>query len=120
MPRTTPEFSTVGVYRYYNPQTTDHYYTPDKGQGNLAETQGYKIENNGNPEFYIFKRSLGCDTVPFYQWHIGTDHFYTTHPTGELAPFLGGQYQGIIGYVFPASAPVVGSLKQLHRYFKPQ
>lgn len=28
------------------------------------------------------------------------DHFYTTNPTGELAPSIGYHYEGIAGYVF--------------------
>ncbi|CAE6458738.1 unnamed protein product [Rhizoctonia solani] len=113
-----PEISTVGVYRFYNSSNGDHYYTTDKGLASFLQGRGYVIENGGEPVFYVFERPLGCDTVPFYQWQNGTDHFYTTNSTGELAPWIGGHYQGILGHVFPASAAVVGSRKPLYRFYK--
>jgi len=41
--------------------------------------------------------------VPLHRWWHPerADHFYTTHPTGELAPHLGYEYEGISGYVMP-------------------
>ncbi|EUC65992.1 hypothetical protein RSOL_504400, partial [Rhizoctonia solani AG-3 Rhs1AP] len=116
--RDQPEVYTVGVYRFLNSKTGNHYYTTDKGMEVHVKNLGYAIENNGEPVFYVFDRPLGNDTVPFYQWFLGTDHFYTTNSTGELAPWAGGQYQGILGHVFRANAPLVGSRKQLYRFYK--
>ncbi|KAH7337544.1 hypothetical protein B0J17DRAFT_663374 [Rhizoctonia solani] len=120
-----PELSLVGIYRYYNKDTNDHWFTKNYPEmESVANNKGYVLEDK-NPSFYLFAHSMGCDTIPVYQWLNNTDHFLTTDGTGELAPMLqsgpGGrlEYQGIVGYVFPNTAEVKGTRAPLYRYYRP-
>ncbi|KAG8714651.1 hypothetical protein FRC11_007658, partial [Ceratobasidium sp. 423] len=120
-----PEISLVGIYRYYNINTNDHWFTRNPLQmESVAINKDYVLEDK-NPVFYLFDHCMGCDTIPVYQWLNNTDHFLTTDGTGELAPVLqygpGGrlEYQGIIGYVFPKTAEVKGTRVPLYRYYRP-
>jgi len=57
-------------------------------------------------EFIITgSRDLAFGIVPFYRWNNGTDHYYTTDPTGGIAPVSGYWYEGIACYVFSTQAP---------------
>jgi hypothetical protein len=44
-------------------------------------------------------------TTPLYAWYnpASGDYFYTTDPSGELAPLGNMRYQGVVCYVLPAA-----------------
>ncbi|KAJ6125878.1 hypothetical protein N7471_010371 [Penicillium samsonianum] len=95
----TQQPGTVPIFRWFNPQSGDHFYTADPN-GELARPT-YRFEGIG---WYMFSSppEFG-DTVPLYRWFNPSsgDHFYTTHPTGELAPQSGYRAEGVTGYLHP-------------------
>jgi hypothetical protein len=111
----------VPVYRYYSDEG-HHFYTINKSEGDfVVQNRGFQLEDDGRPCWHVLSRQCACcGTVPFYRWHnpASGDYLYTTHPTGEVASMLGYVYQGMLGYVFPSDASVVGSRKPLYRWSK--
>merc|ERR1712066_641951 len=96
---------TTGLDRYWNPESTDHFYTTDYCE--MEERNPYQFL----PEGYKREGEMGfcfCeqvdDTVPLHRYFNKDikDHFYTTN-FEELAGGKNGySYQGVQCYVIPA------------------
>ncbi|KAG5646182.1 hypothetical protein DXG03_004235 [Asterophora parasitica] len=94
--------SAIPVYRAFNAQHSDHFYTT-----NLAEFQtvvnGGTYISEGAP-FKIFS-TPGFDTVPFYRLYNPElyDHFYTTNAAERdfAVNTLNYVYESVIGHVYP-------------------
>src|SRR4051812_27922364 len=58
--------------------------------------------------------------LPFLSLATGvlSGHFYTTDPTGELAPSSGYPLEGIAGYVWSGSRPNIPTIP-IYRYYNP-
>ena len=87
---------TTNFYRWYNPQTNDHYYHFDpKGGG--KSMQGYVLEGSiGN-----IATSKMANTKELYRWINPSTghHFYTTDAKGGPVVKKGYRFDGIAGYV---------------------
>lgn len=87
----------VPFFRYFNPQTGDHYYTVHRHElGHGAD--GYNLEGTA---CYIFKmRADG--TVPLFEYYNkrSGDHFYTADRNELGHGFEGYQFVSIAGFVF--------------------
>ena len=105
---------TLPLYRYWNPQIGDHFYTTnwrELGRGR----NGWRYEG---VQCHIFPRRI-VNTVPLYRYwnpQIG-DHFYTTNWRELGRGRYGWRYEGIQGYVY-ARRPA-GSMP-LYRYWNPK
>jgi C1A family cysteine protease len=110
---TVPQDSSqrVPLYRYWNPNATDHFYTT-----NWSELGGGRYGwNYEGIQCYVFSAQKS-GSVPLYRyWNpsIG-DHFYTTNWSELGSGRYGWNYEGIQCYVLPAQAS--GSVP-LYRYW---
>lgn len=94
--------SRVALYRWWNGQAKDHFYTTDPS-GELAEERGYVSE--GITGYVYSNHAPG--TVPLYRWYSSRfhDHFYTTDPSGEFASSRGYALEGTTGYIATSQLP---------------
>ncbi len=88
----------VTLFRFYKPQSADHYYTAGKfvPAGDLI---GYNPEG---PAGYIFPNRVP-GTVPLFEYfnYQTGDHFYTTDKRELGHGFEGYHYNTVTGFVFP-------------------
>ncbi len=101
------------IWRWWNGEATDHYYTRTP-PGGLPPDIGWEVEND---VFSLFQ-APGPGLTLLYEWYNGQiiDHFYTTDPSGELAPANGYELSGPIGYI--CQGPAAG-LTELYRWWHP-
>jgi subtilisin family serine protease len=102
------------VFRFWNANTTDHFYTAD-ANGELADAAGYTYEGAG---FQLLSPDTP-GTTPLYRWwnDKAGDHFYTTDPNGEVAPQNGYVAEGVLGTIATTAGP--GTVA-LHRWYHGQ
>jgi subtilisin family serine protease len=102
------------IFRWYNPELDDHFYTTDPS-GENAPASGYLSE--GAP-FRLFSPGI-AGTTTFFRWYNPEldDHFYTTDPSGENAPASGYISEGDIGNI--ATINISGTVG-LHRWYNPE
>lgn len=94
-----PHPGAVPLYRYWNPQISDHFYTTDWNELGVGRF-GWSLEKI---EGYVFSTQLP-GTVPLYRyWSASSsDHFYTTD-WNELGEGNNSwTFERIQCYVFPA------------------
>lgn len=122
----TESFSVIlPVYRYWNPDANDHFYTLSaKEIGTTVHGQfgnhGYKYEGI---QCHIYRHQVE-HSVPLYRYwkHDSRDHFYTTHSVeiGTTTPGKTGNHgyksEGVTGYCFPEQKP---NTIPLYRYWNP-
>jgi C1A family cysteine protease len=97
----SPPSSTTALYRYWNSDAGDHFYTTDwneLGNGNY----GWAFEGI---QCYV-RPSQAANTVPLYRyWNSDAgDHFYTTDWNELGNGNYGWAFEGIQCYVYPAPA----------------
>jgi hypothetical protein len=102
---------TVPLFRYWNPQNTDHFYTT-----NWAELGGGKFGWGFEGIQCYIAPQQAPGTVPLYRyWNAGiADHFYTTNWAELGGGRFGWAYEGVQGYVY--SQPAVNRVP-LYRYW---
>lgn len=98
---------TVPVYRFYDPVSGDHFYTP-------SETEKTNLE--GNPDtsyryegiaFYAYPDDAFDGTIPVYRFYNSNsgDHFYTRSEAEKATlianPGWSYRYEGVGWYGFP-------------------
>ena len=105
--------NTVPLYRWYNPDNEDHFYTTSSD-----DFPGYKHEGEEGIECYVFNQSVK-GAVPLYRWWNpdNGDHFYTI--SAQEIP--GYQREGSLGngiecYVFISRVP---NSVPLYRWYNP-
>jgi hypothetical protein len=108
----TPVEGTVPFFRFFNPQSGDHFYTTDPD----GEGQARNGWVNEGIACHVFPAdSTRADTVPLYRWVSDEgDHFYCLDQHGELGPASGYRPEGIACRTL--SEPVAGSVP-LTRWF---
>ncbi|PCH43451.1 hypothetical protein WOLCODRAFT_75032 [Wolfiporia cocos MD-104 SS10] len=100
-----PPPGAVPFLRAYSPSATDHFYTTNATEMDIAvNSLGYSAEGNAG---YIYNNTIGpfvVFTVALYRMYSPsrTDHYYTTSYTDREAAINGGGYndEGIAGYVY--------------------
>jgi hypothetical protein len=103
----------VPLHRYWNPVTTDHFYTTDFSE--LGSGRG-NFRYEGIECYVLPKRRRG--TVPLHRYwsRLYKDHFYTTD-FSELGTGRDSYvYEKVQCHVYPSPQP--GTVA-LHRYWKP-
>lgn len=105
---------TVPLYRYWNPQIGDHFYTTNWRELERGRS-GWRYEGI---QCYVFPQRIR-GSVPLYRYwnpRIG-DHFYTTnwHELGRGRS--GWRYEGVQAYVFSGRP---ASTVPLYRYWNPR
>jgi len=112
----------VPVYRYFQEQHHDHFYTANAGEigaTNPGQTgnHGYKCEGTlGYVSPHEFPGSIAIHRYQHDQHH---DHFYTTNVAEIGTTHVGhvGQhgykYEGVLGFAYPADHQV----NVVHRYY---
>ena len=126
---------TAALYRWYNSGNGDHFYTTDPS-GELAPSGGYTSEGiTGyvwdklipaptfsiapiyrliNPPIFVY-HPISTLTALYRWYNSGNgDHFYTTDPSGELAPSGGYTSEGITGYI---STSKIDGTTSLYRWY---
>ena len=90
----------IPIYRYFNAQYVDHFYT--RTPFNRNATYGYTSEGI---EFHAFSTQMP-GTVPVYRYYSSSliNHFYTTNFSLYGTGGSGYTYEGIEFYAFPADA----------------
>jgi type II secretory pathway pseudopilin PulG len=92
----------IPLYRSYSSGLTDHFYTTNKAESDIAPRFGYSYE--GIAGYIMPYSSQGCPTgtTPLYRMYSSylTDHFYTID-FNEYAKATDMQWQNIIGGGFP-------------------
>lgn len=110
------------IYRYWNPQHHDHFYTSNAdeiGATHKGHTghHGYTCEGVlGYVSHHEFPGSIAIHRYFHEQHH---DHFYTTNPNEIGTTHVGHvgnhgyKYEGVLGYAYPAQH----YLSTVFRYF---
>jgi hypothetical protein len=92
----------VFIYRFFNPQTGDHYYTVANviiSRDSQGYSGGYQIEG---PVFCAYKqRAPGTLALLEYYNPVNHDHFYTVDKTELGRGFEGYVFDNIAGFVLP-------------------
>jgi hypothetical protein len=94
------------MYRYYSSALVDHLYTT------TFQEQGCGLTYNYEGAVGYLPRQAVPGAVALYRFFNGSDHFYSTDPTGEMLP--GYTFEGAIGFVFLSQ--VAGTVP-LYRYY---
>ena len=82
---------THSMYRMYNPNTGEHFYTGDKGERQVLEAAGWKYEGVG----FTFPASTGKPVYRLFQPSTG-EHLYTMDENEKAALLAAGwNYEGI-------------------------
>lgn len=96
---------TVPLYRAYQPQGHDHFYTADKAEMDHA-ISAWRYEAEGIAG-YLYPMSQ-CGTIPLYRTYLLrpgriTNHFYTSSVVerDNAIKNYGYKDEGISGYVLP-------------------
>ena len=88
----------TALYRLYNAQNNDHFYTTSCDEKNTALSGGYIYEHVTG---YVASRQLRR-TVPLYRFLLSNgEHFYTTsnEEMTNLSRIAGNKFEGITGYL---------------------
>src|SRR5438876_4145128 len=114
-PNTAQPPGSVPLFRLFNPDTGDHFYTADANERDRAASQfGYRTE--GVACFVMPGPSPGV--IQLYRMWNGDahDHFYTTdvNERNRAQAVSGYADEGIAGFVFPP-----GQAAELYRIYKP-
>lgn len=91
-PYEAPNSKGVSMYRLYNPNSGEHFYTASRAERNSLRLLGWRHEGVG----WTAPASSG---TPVYRLYSGTDHHYTTsaHEKDSLIA-AGWKYEGIGWY----------------------
>jgi len=116
----TPGRTVAPVYRYWNGNSNDHFYTTNSGEISGGHSQGYSSEGVA----FQLSSLPSPGLVPVYRYfkHDVKDHFYTTNTNeiGVLTAGMTGKHgyvcEGILGYISPTQIP--GTVP-VYRYWKP-
>jgi astacin len=93
---------TSRLFRYWNRQAGDHFYTTDWNELGTGR-DGWVYEG---VQCYIFPNPATGSTPLFRYWNSGNgDHFYTTNWRELGAGRNGWQLEGVQGYVFARQRP---------------
>ena len=101
MPEIKPRPGTVTLYRMYNPNVKDHFYTTSFSEySTIAVDYGYLQEG----ALGFISPVLGTGAIPLYRMYspISKDHFYTTdyNEYSTIAVDYGYKQEGKIGYIY--------------------
>jgi hypothetical protein len=101
--------SAVPLWRYWNSQIQDHFYTYERNDPGFAAFHYYLEGTEGRVLTYG-----ASQTLPFNRyWNAARgDHFYTVEP-GDYGDW---KYERAEGWIFPATRPVLGTVP-LWRYW---
>lgn len=105
-PETTPPANSIQMYRLYNPNSGEHFYTQNVAEKNNLVSKGWKYEGigwngptSGNPVYRLYNPNAG-------------DHHYTLHAyEKDNLIKKGWRYEGISWYS--------GGPNALHRLYNP-
>lgn len=105
-PKTTQPENTVQMYRVYNPNSGEHFYTQNAAEKNNLVSKGWKYEGigwngptSGAPVYRLYNKNAG-------------DHHYTLNANEKNnLVSKGWKYEGISWYS--------GGSKALHRLYNP-
>ena len=95
------------MYRLYNPNSGEHFYTADATERDRVSRAGWKYEGEG-------WTAPAKSNTPVYRLYSGTDHHYTTDASErDNLVRVGWKYEGIGWYSDDAKGVA------LHRLFNP-
>ena len=104
----------VPLFRLYNSQIKDHYYTTIPAhRDNAIAQKNYLFEK---VECYLSDRPFGPDSKPLYGLYSASlnTHFYTSDDTVRTAKLAAGfQDEGIVGYLYSSANDDAFPLAQL-------
>lgn len=98
------------LYRLYNQNMVDHFYTSEASERDYAQQSGYELQEIIG---YILPGAM-CDSMPLYRFeHKQTGrHYYTLSQNDfPVAARAGYAYEGIIGCILPSYTPASGKFK---------
>lgn len=100
----TQESNTVPMYRMFNQNVTDHFYTIDENETTEALSQGYIFDITSHIAGYVYPYSI-CGASPIYRLYSASqsDHFYT-QDYAEASSAQGYLIEGIAGFALLPSA----------------
>ena len=101
-------FSSVPMYRLYNPNSGEHFYTASSSERDDVIAAGWNYEGIG-------WTAPSASKTPVYRLYSGSDHHYTTS-TSERDSLIssGWSYEGVSWYSCPGDGAV-----PLYRQFNP-
>ena len=97
----------VPLYRFWNSETGDHFYTTDENEKNRVLTTKEWMYTYEGIAAYVYQTQQ-TNTLPLYRlWSSKTgDHFYTTDENEKNTALTTKEwmytYEGIAGYIYPA------------------
>lgn len=105
--KAVPKLSSAAMYRLYNPNSGEHFYTADASERNNLKRVGWKYEGVG-------WTAPTKSNTPVYRLYSGTDHHYTTDASErDYLIKVGWKYEGVGWYSDDAKG------QALYRQFNP-
>jgi hypothetical protein len=80
---------------------------PQQYQSSPAYTGAHSLPSTPSYQYPMPTTQTAISLTALYRWsnRWNGDHFYTTNPSGESAPYTGYTFEGIIGYIATSQQP---------------
>jgi len=91
---TTPAPAVQNMYRLYNPNTGEHFYTASLGEAKRVAEAGWRWEGIG----WVAPASSGTPVYRLYNLNAGDHHYTTSAAEKDLLVKVGWRYEGIGWY----------------------
>lgn len=91
---TTPAPAIQNMYRLYNPNTGEHFYTASLGEAKHVAEAGWRWEGIG----WVAPASSGTPVYRLYNPNAGDHHYTTSAAEKDLLVKVGWRYEGIGWY----------------------
>ena len=93
-PAATPAPAVQNMYRLYNPNTGEHFYTASLGEAKHVAEAGWRWEGIG----WVAPASSGTPVYRLYNPNAGDHHYTTSAGERDWLTSLGWRYEGIGWY----------------------
>lgn len=120
-PHSTPPL--VPLYMAYSASSTDHFYTVDLDQYNIAISYGFApkgvvayLESTNAPNTQPFRRYYASALTDHFYTHLVSEQEYVLDVNHERPASERWEYEGVEGYIYTTKVPGSIALYRLNKY----